>query len=201
MQRMHCRTTRPTFRLSVVCAAGLMGVFLGNVAAPARADAAVSVLPQPITLTVPQITATPPRLPANCPISPTALIPKPFDLNLRLGVMVSPSVKFAGGADIGFSFGILPGFSSRVDAEAIVSANFARVSTLIPVTFDQIYSKSLPGVKVYVGGGIGPYFGEVTRFGGKLFVGAGTSGITGELGVHFSGGGDPLVIVSARVPL
>lgn len=127
----------------------------------------------------------------------------PFPIFLRLGAAVSPRTKFVGGADITFpQLSIGQGFTTRVDAEAIVSANFGGVSTLVPVTFDQVYSKGLvSGTRVYGGVGIGPYIGEVTRFGGKVFVGATQGRIGGELGVHFTGFGDPLLTLQARFRL
>lgn len=122
---------------------------------------------------------------------------------LRLGLSVSPRTKFVGGADITLpQLSLGPGFVSRIDAEAVVSANFGGASTLVPVTFDQVYSKGLvSGTRTYVGAGIGPYIGEVTRFGGKIFVGATQGRIGGELGVHFTGFGDPLLTLQARFRL
>ncbi len=131
------------------------------------------------------------------------LIPRPFPIALRLGASISPRTRFIGGIDASFGFGLAPSLSTRVDAEAIVSANFGGVKTLVPLTIDQIYSKSLvAGSRVYIGAGIGPYIGDVTRFGGKVFVGGDISRNFGaELGVHFPGFGDPLVTLVARVPL
>lgn len=122
---------------------------------------------------------------------------------LRLGLSVSPRTKFVGGADITLpQLSLGPGFVTRIDAEAVVSANFGGVSTLVPVTFDQVYSKGLvSGTRTYIGAGIGPYIGEVTRFGGKIFVGATQGRIGGEFGVHFTGFGDPLLTLQARFRL
>lgn len=130
-------------------------------------------------------------------------IPSPFPLHLRLGVMLSPRTKFDGGIDASLGRGILPNFNTRIDAEAIVSANFHGISTLVPITLDQIYSKGLfGGNRIYIGGGIGPYISEKTRFGGKLFIGADLAVRVGVEGaVHFSGSGDPLLTLQARLGL
>jgi hypothetical protein len=136
------------------------------------------------------------------PLPPVGAI-SPFPLALRLGAMVSPRLKFDGGIDATIrGFHLFPGMTTRVDVDAIVSANFGGVTTLVPLTFDQIYSLNLPvSSRVYIGGGIGPYFGDVTRFGGKLIVGAEFSRIGLEGNLHFSGQGDPLFTVQARIGL
>lgn len=128
-----------------------------------------------------------------------------YPIAIRLGAMVSPRTKFAGGVDVtlpGVSIG--HGWTGRVDAEAIVSANFGGITTLVPLTIDQVYyaPERTGSVRFYGGAGIGPYFGEVTRFGGKLFVGANfTRHLSGEVGVHFAGSGDALVTTQVRFPL
>jgi hypothetical protein len=128
-----------------------------------------------------------------------------YPFAIRLGALLSPRTKFAGGVDVTFpSLGLAPGWVGRADAEAIVSANFGGISTLVPVTFDEVYyaPERSGAVRFYGGGGIGPYFGEVTRFGGKLFVGANFSRqLSGEVGVHFAGRGDALVTAQIRIPL
>jgi hypothetical protein len=131
------------------------------------------------------------------------LIPTPFPLHLRLGMMLSPRTKFDGGIDVSLGRGILPSLSTRIDADAIVSANFRGISTLVPITLDQIYSKGLfGGNRIYIGAGLGPYISEKTRFGGKLFIGADLAVRIGVEGaVHFSGSGDPLLTLQARVGL
>jgi hypothetical protein len=136
------------------------------------------------------------------PLPPVGAI-SPFPLALRLGAMVSPRLKFDGGIDATLrGVHLFPGFTTRIDADAIVSANFGGVTTIVPITFDQIYSLNLPvSSRVYVGGGIGPYFGDVTRFGGKLIVGAEFSRIGLEGNLHFSGQGDPLFTIQARIGL
>ena len=131
------------------------------------------------------------------------LIPNPFPLHLRVGAMLSPRTKFDVGIDATLGRGILPGLSTRIDADAILSANFHGISTLFPVTLDQIYSKGLiGGNRIYFGAGIGPYIADTTRFGGKLFIGADLAVRIGVEGaVHFSGSGDPLLTLQARVGL
>ncbi|HLI47280.1 MAG TPA: hypothetical protein VKV18_01120 [Chthonomonas sp.] len=125
-------------------------------------------------------------------------------LNLRLGAELSPRTKFDGGVDLdvpGVHFG--RGSSARIDFDAIVSANFGGVSTLFPLTFDLIYHPAFVGIhNPYLGFGIGPYFGERTRFGGKIVFGA---NFTRELGlegaVHFAGFGPALFTLQLRFPL
>jgi hypothetical protein len=142
--------------------------------------------------------------PADCqvPVPPVGAV-SPFPIALRLGALVSPRFKFDGGIDATIpGVHLFPGLSTRVDADAIVSANFGGVSTLVPVTFDQIYNLNLPvGSRVYVGAGIGPYFGDRTRFGGKLIAGAEFNRIGLEGNLHFAGTGDTLFTVQARIGL
>ena len=126
-----------------------------------------------------------------------------YTVALRLGVAVTPRTRFIGGVDVTLPrLSLGRGFSTRVDAEAIVSANFGGVSTLIPLMFNQVYSKGVVGkTRVYVGAGIGPYFGEITRFGGKVFVGAGITEKLGvELNVYFPGFDEAYVGIQARLP-
>lgn len=128
----------------------------------------------------------------------------PFPIALRLGVMLSPNTKFVGGADVTLNgLKLLPGFSSRIDADVFLDLNRRGVSTLIPVTFDQVYTKNIVlGSRVYIGGGVGAYIGEVTRFGGKVFVGAGLKSNLGIEGTaHFYNTGEPLLTIQARVSL
>lgn len=128
----------------------------------------------------------------------------PVTFALRLGAMVSPDTKFIGGADVTFNALHLPdGLRARIDAEAIISYNLGGGNTVVPLTFDLLYGKSIAGLaRVYLGAGVGPYISNTTRFGGKIFIGAGfTKNLGAELGVHFSGYGDPLVTLEARLPL
>jgi hypothetical protein len=133
-----------------------------------------------------------------------AVIPNPFHAALRLGATVSPRVKFVGGIDAtipGLSLG--SGLSTRVDAEAIVAANFGGVNTLVPLTINEVYSHGVAaGSRAYIGAGVGPYFGDITRFGGKVFVGMNfTSRFGGEVDVHFPGFGDPQLALLVRMGL
>jgi hypothetical protein len=128
-----------------------------------------------------------------------------YPFAIRLGAMVSPRIKFVGGADLTLrNLGIGRHWVGRIDAEAIVSANFGGNSTVVPVTFDEIYfsPSKTSGFRPYAGFGIGPYFASTTRFGGKLLVGARFSQrLSGEAAVHFSGDGDALLILEARTSL
>jgi hypothetical protein len=131
------------------------------------------------------------------------IVPSPVPIGIRLGAALSPRLKFDGGIDVtipGLSFA--HNLSTRVDFDAIVDANFGGFSTLFPLTFDQIYRLALPvGSSLYFGGGIGPYFGERTRFGGKLLIGGTITSHFGlEGAIHFQGYGDPIATVQARFP-
>jgi len=128
-----------------------------------------------------------------------------YPFAIRLGAMLSPRIKFVGGADLTLpSLGIGRNWVGRVDAEAIVSANFGGNSTVIPLTFDEVYfsPNREASFRPYFGFGFGPYFASTTRFGGKIFVGARFSQrISGEASLHFSGAGDPLFVLQARTSL
>lgn len=136
------------------------------------------------------------------------LLPNPLRVTLRLGAMVSPRLGFAGGVDLTVpKLSILPNWETRIDADVIIVGRPSPLSfnytTFIPVTINQVYSKGVvSGTRFYFGAGVGPYFGKVTRLGGKVFVGADlTSRLSVEAGVHFSGTGDPLVTGQVRFPL
>ena len=131
------------------------------------------------------------------------IVPSPVPIGIRLGAAVSPRLKFDGGIDVTIpGLSLARNFSTRVDFDAIVDANFGGFSTLFPLTFDQIYRLALPlGSSLYLGGGIGPYFGERTRFGGKLLIGGTITSHFGlEGAIHFQGYGDPIATVQARFP-
>ena len=137
------------------------------------------------------------------PVCQADFVSHAIPVAIRLGAALSPRLKFAGGADVTIpGLSIARGFSTRVDIDAIVAANFGGITTLVPLTFDQVYRVRLPGGGgIYVGGGIGPYFGEVTRFGGKLFIGGEITPRVGLEGtVHFQGYGDAIATVQARFP-
>lgn len=128
----------------------------------------------------------------------------PFPVAFRIGANLSPRTLFDVGVDVNLpSLHLIPEFSSRVDLDAIIGLSIASVSTIFPLTFDQLYGRTLAGgTRVYAGAGIGPYFGGVTRFGGKLILGADfTSRLGGEFNVHFAGTGDPLLSLQLRVGL
>jgi hypothetical protein len=132
----------------------LAGAPVGTRAEEALPNAAVStdVFARIVPLT---LTATERR---GGQLGPLDLIPKPFPLHLRLGAMLSPRTKFDGGIDVTLGRGILPSSTTRIDADAILSANFSGISTLVPITLDQIYSKGLiGGNRIYFGAGVGPY--------------------------------------------
>lgn len=140
----------------------------------------------------------------KCGQLPPVGMVSPFPISVRLGAMLSPQTKFDGGIDVTLTgVHLMPSLTTRIDADAILSANLGGVSTLFPITIDQIFSQGLvAGSKVYFGAGVGPYIGSSTRLGGKVFVGAGISSrLTGELSLHFPGYGDPLVTLQARLGL
>jgi hypothetical protein len=127
----------------------------------------------------------------------------PYPIALRLGAMLSPRSKFDGGADITFpNLTVIRGMTSRLDVDAIVAANLGGLSTIVPITFDQIgYSGEVGSKRIYFGAGIGAYISDVTRFGGKVFAGADFSSHFGlEVTGHFSGWGDTLLTVQTRFP-
>ena len=137
------------------------------------------------------------------PLPPIGAV-SPFPVALRLGALLSPTTAFDGGIDVTIpGIHLFQGFSTRIDADVIVVQDgFFGVSALVPVTFDQIYNLNLPvSTRVYIGGGIGPYFSTSTRFGGKLIVGAQFSRIGLEGNVHFAGVGDPLFTLQLRIGL
>lgn len=184
--------------------AGLVGLFLACGPVASRAEEALSPAPQSTDVfarVVPLTLTTVERKGGQ--LGPLDLIPKPFPLHLRLGAMLSPRTKFDGGIDVTLGRGILPSLSTRIDLDAIISANFRGISTLVPITLDQIYSKGLlGGNRLYFGAGVGPYIADKTRIGGKLFIGADLAVRIGVEGaVHFAGTGEPLLTLQARVGL
>lgn len=220
MQRRHCvRTGRASlgatgFILSF-CAAGIMQ------GAPARADDALAERVNEMTVKTQPSTGARAGQPSDyqpafhldylhrgaakdcqVPLPPIGAA-SPFPLALRLGAMISPRTKFDGGIDATIKgLHLLPNASSRVDLDAIVSVNFGGISTLVPLTFDQIFQLNLPvNSRVYLGGGVGPYFGDTTRFGGKLIAGAEFSRLGLEGNLHFSGTGAALFTIQARIGL
>lgn len=144
---------------------------------------------------------TSPRLQISGPLSVAGDV---IPLHLRLGAVVSPRLRFDGGLDftipglhIGQSIG------ARIDADAIISANFGGVTTLFPIDFDLVYHPSVIGIHgLYIGAGIGPYLGERTRLGGKILAGAELGHSFGlEGAIHFPGFGDPIFTIQLRSKL
>lgn len=137
--------------------------------------------------------------------NPVEIGGREYPFAIRLGAAVSPRIKFVGGADLAIRhLGIGRNWTGRVTAEAIVSANFGGNSTVVPITFDEAYyfPEKVGSLRPYVGFGLGPYIGDTTRFGGKIFVGARFSQqISGEATLHFTGYGDPLFVLQARTSL
>ena len=129
--------------------------------------------------------------------------PTPFPINLRIGALLSPKGKLDIGADLTLpDLHILPSLTTRIDADAIFGANIGGSQTIIPVTFDQLYTKSLPGTtSFYFGGGAGLYLGGRSRFGGKAVVGATFNRFGVEADLHFSGSGDPLLSLQGRIAI
>ena len=201
----HNRALSVAGRRSASLLAGLSALLLACAPASVRAEekalAAAPVSTDVFARVVPVTLATAEHKGGQ--LGPLSLIPNPFPLHLRLGAMLSPRTKFDGGIDATLGRGILPSLTTRIDADAIVSANFRGISTLVPITLDQIYSKGLlGGNRIYFGVGVGPYIAEKTRVGGKLFIGADLALRVGVEGtVHFSGSGDPLLTLQARVGL
>ncbi len=128
-----------------------------------------------------------------------------YPFAIRLGATLSPNVKFIGGADLTIpSLGLGANWAGRLDAEAIVSANIGGNSTLVPLTFNEVYFAPVKSgsVRFYGGAGIGLFIGSDTNFGGKVFGGARFSQqISGEIGVLFPGQGDGIVTAQVRVSL
>ena len=128
----------------------------------------------------------------------------PFPISLRLGAMVSPRIAFNGGIDVRFpQLHLGSGLTARADFNAIVAANFGGVNSIFDLTFGAVYGFGIAtGQRVYVGAGVGPYFADQVRFGGRLILGVNaTSRIGGELNLHFAGIGNPLLTLQVRLRL
>lgn len=129
----------------------------------------------------------------------------PFmNLTLRGGAMVSPRGAGLAGLDVDIpSASLGNGFHGRVDADAIIKANFGGIDTIFPVTFDQIYYSpaGANGHNVYWGGGLGAVLNGPVRFDGKLILGTELAKRVGaELNVHFTSH-DVLLTLLARIHL
>lgn len=124
---------------------------------------------------------------------------------LRLGAVVTAPTQFAVGIDVAMpKMHLLPGFSTRITGEVLSrfdSPSFLGFpDTLYAVTLDQAYCPH--DCRLYGGFGLGPYFGEVSRLGGKLFFGWNISSKVGaEATLHFAGAGDPFLALQTRLRL
>lgn len=127
----------------------------------------------------------------------------PFPIHLRAGGMLSPTSKLAVGADVTITgLHLLPSLNTRVDGDVIFGSNLGGSRTIIPVTLNELYSKSLPGgTSIYFGPGAGMYFGGQTRFGGKIVLGASVNRFALEANLDFAGIGNPLFLLQARLGL
>ena len=123
---------------------------------------------------------------------------------LRGGAMVSPRGAGLVGADFSLPNSNVGNgaWHVRIDADAIIKANFGGVNTAIPVTVDLLsYAPSggPSGHNIYYGGGLGAVFGGRSVFDGKLVLGTElTSKIGAELNVHFTEH-DTLLTLLARL--
>lgn len=218
---MTCRSIHTVSRLTGLTLLCILGaIFSVTSATPVRAQEAASAPTQKDAATIPAVDYQNTRLYLaslqNRPLTASSLaastvaqVPSvgslsPFPVALRLGALLSPRTKADVGIDVTIPhLGIGAGWNARVDADAIISANLGGISTLVPITFDEIYTQTLTGgAPVYFGGGIGAYIGNRTRFGGKVLVGAGISKqLAAELAVHWPGFGSTLVTLQLRIGL
>ncbi len=123
--------------------------------------------------------------------------------SLRLGLMFSPRGAGIAGLDVTIpQLSILTGWTVRVDADAIIKANFGGANTVFPVTFNLI--NNVPGTvggrSAYFGIGAGGILGSgKTEFVAKGTLGAGLSrGIAAEANVLF---GENDTVLSAVIRL
>ena len=115
----------------------------------------------------------------------------PFsNLSIHAGAMVRPRGAALAGVDVDVtSLSLGNGFHGRLDADAIIKANFGGVNTIFPVTFDQLYygPNVVGGHNLYYGGGAGAVFGGGTTLDLKLVLGSEiTHKFGGEVNVHFN---------------
>jgi hypothetical protein len=99
--------------------------------------------------------------------------PTPVPISLRGGAMVAPRGAGLAGVDIPIpSIALLDGWEGRLDADVIFKANFADISTVVPVTFDQIrYAQDVSGRSLYFGAGVGALLGGKAKLIGKGVLG------------------------------
>ncbi len=97
----------------------------------------------------------------------------PIALSLRGGAMVAPRGAGLAGIDIPVpSIALLDGWEGRLDADVIFEADFAEISTIVPVTFNQMrYTEDMSGRSLYVGAGAGALLGGKAKLIGKGIVG------------------------------
>lgn len=128
--------------------------------------------------------------------------PTPFPFAIRLGGLLSPTGKLDAGVDVTIPGHLIASLDTRLDGDVIFGANIGGSNTIIPVTIDQLWSKSLPGnSNFYLGAGAGLYFGGKTRVGGKIVLGGTINKLGVEGNVLFSGTGDPLFLLVGRIGL
>ncbi len=138
----------------------------------------------------------------NCAL-PSLPNPTPFPFSIRVGGLLTPTTKLAAGVDVTLTeVHLLPSFTTRIDGDVIFGANLHGSQTVIPVTFDQLMTKTLPtGTSVYFGGGVGMYFGGQSRFGGKAVLGATVRNYGVEANLLWAGTGSPYLLVVGRIGL
>src|SRR5579872_942922 len=99
----------------------------------------------------------------------------PFvNLSVHGGAMVSPRGAGLAGVDVDVpSVSLGNGWHGRVDADAIIKANFGGIDTVFPVTLDQVYysPNAAGGHNVYWGAGLGAVLNGPVVFDGKLLIG------------------------------
>ncbi|NLH99115.1 MAG: hypothetical protein GX446_06440 [Chthonomonadales bacterium] len=99
--------------------------------------------------------------------------PMPITMSLRGGIMVAPRGAGLAGVDIAVpSVSLLDGWEGRLDADVIFKANLADISTVVPVTLDQVrYVQDMTGRSIYYGAGAGALLGGKAKLIGKAILG------------------------------
>ncbi|MBM3493432.1 MAG: hypothetical protein FJX72_03775 [Armatimonadetes bacterium] len=97
----------------------------------------------------------------------------PVTMSLRGGIMTAPRGAGLAGIDIAVpSVSLLDGWEGRLDADVIFKANLADISTVVPVTLNQVrYSQDVSGRSVYFGAGAGALLGGKAKLIGKALLG------------------------------
>jgi hypothetical protein len=139
---------------------------------------------------------------ANCAL-PNIPNPTSFPFSIRVGGLLTPTTKLSAGVDLTLpDVHLFSGVATRIDGDVIFGANLHGSQTLIPVTFDQLVTKTLPsGSSLYFGGGVGMYFGGQSRFGGKAVVGTMIKNLGVEADVLWAGTGNPYLMLTGRIGL